>query len=77
MSTLVQELDRYLTIRRSLGYDLGTTARVFGDLLPSRKAERRSMSRPTCSWHGKPSSAKPISRLGRHGWEWSASSPYG
>ena len=28
MSTLVQELDRYLTIRRSLGYDLGTTARV-------------------------------------------------
>ena len=28
MSTLVQELDRYLTIRRSLGFDLGTTARV-------------------------------------------------
>jgi integrase len=28
MSTLVQELDRYLSIRRSLGYDLGTSARV-------------------------------------------------
>jgi integrase len=28
MSPLRQELDRYLTIRRSLGYDLGTTARV-------------------------------------------------
>lgn len=28
MSTLAQELDRYLTIRRSLGYDLGTAARV-------------------------------------------------
>jgi integrase len=28
MSTLVQELDRYLTIRRSLGYDLSTAARV-------------------------------------------------
>ena len=28
MSRLCQELDRYLTIRRSLGYDLGTTARV-------------------------------------------------
>lgn len=28
MSRLAEELDRYLTIRRSLGYDLGTTARV-------------------------------------------------
>ena len=28
MSTLSQELDRYLTIRRSLGYDLGTSERV-------------------------------------------------
>jgi integrase/recombinase XerD len=28
MSTLAQELDRYLTIRRSLGYDLSTSARV-------------------------------------------------
>jgi integrase len=28
MSHLHQELDRYLTIRRSLGYDLGTTARI-------------------------------------------------
>jgi integrase/recombinase XerD len=28
MSTLAQELDRYLTIRRSLGYDLSTAARV-------------------------------------------------
>lgn len=28
MSTLFKELDRYLTIRRSLGYDLGTTARI-------------------------------------------------
>jgi len=28
MSTLVQELDRYLSIRRSLGYDLSTSERV-------------------------------------------------
>ena len=28
MSTLAQELDRYLTIRRSLGYDLSTSARM-------------------------------------------------
>ena len=28
MSRLAEELDRYLTIRRSLGYDLGTTTRV-------------------------------------------------
>jgi integrase len=28
MSALSNELDRYLTIRRSLGFDLGTTARV-------------------------------------------------
>ena len=28
MSTLGRELDRYLAIRRSLGYDLGTSARV-------------------------------------------------
>jgi integrase/recombinase XerD len=28
MSSIRQELDRYLTIRRSLGYDLATTARL-------------------------------------------------
>ena len=28
MSALSRELDRYLTIRRSLGYDLGTTERI-------------------------------------------------
>ena len=28
MSTLAHELDRYLAIRRSLGFDLGTAARV-------------------------------------------------
>jgi integrase/recombinase XerD len=28
MSTLSRELDRYLTIRRSLGYDLGTSERI-------------------------------------------------
>jgi len=28
MSTLSGELDRYLTIRRSLGYDLGTAERI-------------------------------------------------
>jgi integrase len=28
MSTLAQQLDRYLAIRRSLGFDLGTSARV-------------------------------------------------
>src|SRR4051812_48524779 len=28
MSTLTHELDRYLAIRRSLGFDLGTDARV-------------------------------------------------
>lgn len=28
MSRLRQELDRYLTIRRSLGYDLDTAARI-------------------------------------------------
>ena len=28
MSALSEELDRYLTIRRSLGYDLGTTERI-------------------------------------------------
>jgi integrase/recombinase XerD len=28
MSTLARELDRYLAIRRSLGYDLSTSARV-------------------------------------------------
>lgn len=41
MSTLVQELDRYLAIRRSLGYDLSTSARVlrrFVAFAQSRKA---------------------------------------
>jgi integrase len=41
MSTLAQELDRYLTIRRSLGYDLGTAARVlrrFVVFVETRKA---------------------------------------
>lgn len=30
MSDLRQELERYVAIRRSLGYDLGTTARILG-----------------------------------------------
>jgi integrase len=41
MSTLIKELDRYLTIRRSLGFDLGTSARVlrrFVAFADSRKA---------------------------------------
>jgi integrase/recombinase XerD len=33
MSTLAKELDRYLAIRRSLGYDLGTSARVLRRLV--------------------------------------------
>jgi integrase len=41
MSTLAKELDRYLSIRRSLGYDLSTSARVllrFVAFASSRKA---------------------------------------
>lgn len=30
MSRLRHELDRYLAVRRSLGFDLGTTARILG-----------------------------------------------
>jgi integrase/recombinase XerD len=43
MSTLIQELDRYLAIRRSLGYDLSTSARVlkrFVAFAHGRKARR-------------------------------------
>ena len=42
MSTLTNELDRYLVIRRSLGFDLGTSARVlrrFVVFADSRKAQ--------------------------------------
>lgn len=42
MSALRQELDRYLTVRRSLGYDLGTTARIlrrFVDFADSQGVE--------------------------------------
>jgi integrase/recombinase XerD len=42
MSHLAEELDRYLTIRRSLGYDLGTTERVLRPFIAfagSQKAE--------------------------------------
>lgn len=45
MSHLRQELDRYLTIRRSLGYDLGTAARIlrrFTDFAESQKVEHVS-----------------------------------
>jgi hypothetical protein len=45
MSRLREELDRYLTIRRSLGYDLGTTARLlrrFIAFAESQNAERIS-----------------------------------
>jgi len=31
--TLVDELDRYLSVRRSLGYDLSTSARILGNFL--------------------------------------------
>ena len=41
MSRLCQELDRYLTIRRSLGYDLGTTARVLRRFIAFADSRRR------------------------------------
>jgi hypothetical protein len=43
MSPCATNLDRYLTIRRSLGYHLGTAARILADSSPSRK---RSTPRP-------------------------------
>jgi len=45
MSPLRQELDRYLTVRRSLGYDLGTAARIlrrFIDFAESQNAQHVS-----------------------------------
>lgn len=45
MSRLRQELDRYLTVRRSLGYDLGTAARIlrrFIDFAESQNVEHVS-----------------------------------
>jgi integrase/recombinase XerD len=40
MSTLLQELDRYLTLRRSLGYDLRTAARVLRKFIAFASQER-------------------------------------
>jgi integrase/recombinase XerD len=39
MSPLRQELDRYLTIRRSLGYELDTSARVLRRFLALADAQ--------------------------------------
>jgi integrase/recombinase XerD len=40
--TLRRELDRYLTVRRSLGYDLGTSERVLRRFVDFAEAERAS-----------------------------------
>jgi integrase/recombinase XerD len=40
MSALSEELDRYLTIRRGLGYDLGTTERVLRRFIAFAERER-------------------------------------
>jgi len=41
--SLRQELDRYLSVRRSLGYDLGTSERVLRRFIDFAEAERRRL----------------------------------
>lgn len=47
MSPLLQELDRYLTIRRSLGYDLDTSARVLRRFVAFADAQGATHVTPT------------------------------
>lgn len=46
MSPLRQELDRYLAIRRSLGYDLGTSARVLRRFIAFAESQNASHITP-------------------------------
>ena len=70
MSHLRQELDRYLTIRRSLGYDLGTAERMLKRLSPSPRRKAPSMYLPTCSCDGRWRSGTPIAKPGRRALAW-------
>ena len=65
MSTLSQELDRYLTIRRSLGYDLGTAERILRKFIAFAEQEVPSTSAPLSSCDGKRRSAMRTSKHGR------------
>lgn len=68
MSALVDELDRYLIIRRSLGYALNTDERICDDLSPSRNRIVPNESAPLSSCVGRRHSATRAARRGRGGW---------
>ena len=78
MSALSGELDRYLTIRRSLGYDLGTAERILRRFIAF--AERRSAwitSAPTLFLRWQAAFGQANRKPGRRGLAWSGSSPNG
>jgi hypothetical protein len=64
MSRLRQELDRYLTIRRSLGYDLGTTARVLRRFIAFKPLELTAIDKRLEDILGK-SASRRARRTGR------------
>ena len=67
MSGLRQELDRYLAVRRSLGYDLGTSARISAASSTLLRARTPSMSAQTCSCAGSRLMGTQMARPGRQG----------
>ena len=71
MSRLAEELDRYLTIRRSLGYDLGTTTRCCAASSPSPRAQGAEHVGTDLflRWQGT-FGRTPTARPGRRAWAW-------
>jgi hypothetical protein len=78
MSDLSKELDRYLTIRRSLGYDLGTARNGFcADLSHSQSMRAPTSLAPISSCDGRRRSAVRTGKHGRAAWELFGSLPNG
>ena len=77
MSTLSQELDRYLTHPTQPRIQPRTEERILRNSSPSRKGRTPSTSAPLCSCDGRSRLARRTSRHGRAAWEWFDSLPSG
>lgn len=69
MSALSKELDGYLTIRRSLGFDLGTTERICACLSPLQNEKMLHTLAQLCSCDGRRRSVMRTDKHGRYAWE--------
>ena len=77
MSTLSKELDRYLTIRRSLGYHLSTAERILRRFIAFAERADAEYISTALFLRWQEASGMRVGKHGRASWEWFGSSPNG